>query len=65
LFGHIFLFNRNRKLRVNDPAPNSMKSDGKLTKKERAKLTKEQNKAGKKIHKKKHNEKKVDVGESK
>ena len=42
-----------------------MKADGKLTKKERAKLTKEQNKASKKIHKKKHNDKKVDVGESK
>jgi hypothetical protein len=42
-----------------------MKSDGKLTKKERAKLTKEQNRASKKIYKKKHNEKKVDVGEVK
>jgi hypothetical protein len=42
-----------------------MKSDGNLTKKEKAKLTKEQNKAGKKIYKKKHNAKKVDAGESK
>ena len=39
-----------------------MKSDGKLTKKERDKLTKEQNKVSKKIYKKKRNEKKVDVG---
>lgn len=42
-----------------------MKSDGKLTKRERAKLKREQNRASKNIYKKKHNEKKVDVGEVK
>jgi len=42
-----------------------MKSDGKLTEKERAKLTKQQNKASKKIYKKKHNDGKVDVAEGK
>lgn len=42
-----------------------MKADGKLTKKERANLTKKQNKASKKIYKKKRNEKKVDAGETK
>jgi hypothetical protein len=39
-----------------------MKADGKLTKKERANLTK---KPSKKIYKKKRNEKKVDAGETK
>ena len=34
-----------------------MKSDDKLTKKERGKLTKEKNKASKKIYKKKHTRK--------
>jgi len=34
-----------------------MKADGNLTKKERAKLTKKQNKASKKIYEKKRNEK--------
>jgi hypothetical protein len=38
------------------------KHDGKLTKKEKAKLTKKQNRASKNIYKKKHNEKKADVG---
>jgi len=42
-----------------------MKADGNLTKKERAKLTKKQNKASKRIYKKKRNEKKVDAGETK
>ncbi len=42
-----------------------MKSDGQLAKKERVKLKREQNKASKKIYEKKHNEKKVDVGEGK
>ncbi|HMK42674.1 MAG TPA: hypothetical protein VK445_00895 [Dissulfurispiraceae bacterium] len=40
-----------------------MKSDGKLTKKERAKLTREQNRASKNIYKKKHNERRVNTGE--
>ena len=38
-----------------------MKSDGKLTKRERAKLTREQNVASKKIYKKKHNKRTVSV----
>jgi hypothetical protein len=42
-----------------------VKSDDQLTKKERVKLKKEQNKASKKSHGKKHNEKKIDVGEGK
>ena len=42
-----------------------MKADDNLTKKERPKLTKKQNKASKKIYKKKHNEKRVDAGEIK
>jgi hypothetical protein len=40
-----------------------MKSDGKLTKKERRKLTREQNRASKNIYHKKHNEKKADVAQ--
>lgn len=40
-----------------------MKSDGNLTKQERRKLTREQNRASKKIYRKKHNEKKVDVSQ--
>jgi hypothetical protein len=40
-----------------------MKSDGKLTKKERAKLTREQNRASKNIYRKKHNEKKANVSQ--
>ena len=42
-----------------------MKADGNLTKKERAKLTKKQNKASKRNSKKKRNEKRVDAGEIK
>ncbi|HMK57188.1 MAG TPA: hypothetical protein VK448_11170 [Dissulfurispiraceae bacterium] len=42
-----------------------MKSDGNLTNKERAKLTREQNRASKKIYNKKHNLRKADVGETK
>lgn len=40
-----------------------MKSDGNLTKQERRKLTREQNRASKNIYRKKHNEKKVDVSQ--
>lgn len=40
-----------------------MKSDGKLTKKERRKLTKEQNRASNKIQRKKHNEQKTTVSQ--
>jgi hypothetical protein len=36
------------------------KADGKVTRKERAKLTKEQNRANRAIYRKKHNQKKVD-----
>jgi hypothetical protein len=42
-----------------------VKSDDQLTKKERVKLKKEQNKASKKSHGKQHNENKIDVGEGK
>ncbi len=42
-----------------------MKSDGQLTKKERVKPKRRQNKASKKIYEKKHNEENVDVGEGK
>lgn len=38
-----------------------MKSDGKLTRKERAKLTREQNRASRNIYRKKHNSRTVDV----
>ncbi len=38
-----------------------MKADGNLTKKERAKLTREQNRASRNIYRKKHNQRKVDV----
>ena len=37
-----------------------MKADGKLTRRERAKLTREQNRAGRNIYRKKHNARKVD-----
>jgi len=37
-----------------------MKADGKLTKEERRKLTREQNKAGKDIYRKKHNKRKAE-----
>jgi len=38
-----------------------MKADGKLTPQERSKLKREQDRAGKNIYRKKHNERKVDV----
>lgn len=40
-----------------------MKSDGKLTKKERRKLTREQNRASKNIYQKKHNSKTAPVSQ--
>lgn len=40
-----------------------MKSDGKLTKKERRKLKREQDRASKNIYQKKHNERKADVSQ--
>lgn len=40
-----------------------MKSDGKLTKAERAKLTREQNRSSKNIYRKKHNNRKVNVSQ--
>ncbi len=40
-----------------------MKSDGKLTKQERLKLAREQNRASRNIYRKKHNDRKVNVSQ--
>jgi hypothetical protein len=40
-----------------------MKSDGKLTAKERRKLKAEENRSSRDIHRKKHNDRKADVGQ--